>query len=201
MLELAIETSSTRGSIALGNARAVSQEIVFGGGGGTMGRHSEWLFPELLKFGLPRLQLTRVVVGLGPGSFAGIRVALAAAQAIAEVQGVPVYGVPSTHALGCRLRHVTRLGVFADAKRGELYCTVYRRGELERDTYLIPAGQLEDEMSRMTLAVSAEPLGNVPQQDQPSAGDLLRLPHHFPGWRIGWDLEPIHLRAPLATMK
>ncbi|HSI87328.1 MAG: tRNA (adenosine(37)-N6)-threonylcarbamoyltransferase complex dimerization subunit type 1 TsaB [Candidatus Methylacidiphilales bacterium] len=199
MLELAIETSGSRGSIALGNARAISQEMHFGGS--RQGRHSEWLFPELLKFGLPRLQLARVVVGLGPGSFAGIRVALAAAQGIAEVQGVPVYGVPSTHALGWKLRHITRLGIFADAKRGELYCTVYRRGELERDTYLIPAEQLEDEMSKMTLAISAEPLGSVPEHDQPVAADLLRLPHHFPGWRTGWDLEPVYLRPPMYATK
>src|SRR5277367_3218593 len=92
MLDLAIDTSSSIGSIALGNEKVVVQTIEFKA---TEQRHSVALFPALVRLGIPRLKLRRIIVGLGPGSFSGIRVSLAAAQGIALVQGVPVIGISS----------------------------------------------------------------------------------------------------------
>src|ERR1700761_2062902 len=134
MLDLAIDTSSSVGSIALGNDQVVVQSIEFGG----PQRHSAALFPALTRLGIPRLKLRRIIVGLGPGSFSGIRVALAAAQGLALAQNVPVVGICSAYSVAWQNKHVTRLGVFADAKRREAFCTVFNHGELEWDTYLLP---------------------------------------------------------------
>src|SRR5476649_667297 len=132
MLDLAIDTSASTGSIALGNAQVVVQAIEFAG----PQRHSASLFPALVRLGIPRLKLRRIIVGIGPGSFSGIRVALAAAQGIALVQNIPVIGICSAYSAALQHREETRLGVFADAKRGEAFCTVFNHGELEWDTYL-----------------------------------------------------------------
>ncbi len=91
MLDLAIETSTSSGSIALGNDKVVVQSIDLPSGK----RHSASLYPALTRLGLPRLRLRRIIVGIGPGSFSGIRVGIAAAQGIALVQGVPVFGICS----------------------------------------------------------------------------------------------------------
>src|SRR5271170_5538872 len=123
MLDLALDTSSSVGSVALGNAQVVVQAIEFRG----PQRHSAALFPALSRLGIPRLKLRRVVVGLGPGSFSGIRVSLAAAQAIALAQGVPVVGICSSYSVALQHKDVTRLGIFADAKRREAFCTVFCR--------------------------------------------------------------------------
>jgi tRNA threonylcarbamoyladenosine biosynthesis protein TsaB len=192
MLDLAIETSSSWPTIALGNDKVIVQAIELPRGQ----RASVTLFPALTRLGLPRLKIRRVVVGLGPGSFSGIRVGLAAAQGIALVQGVPVLGLCSAWSVAAQHPHVTRLGVFADAKRREAFCTAFVKGELENPTHLLPMEQMEDYVSKFTLAVSAEPLPGIATRVHPRARDLLGFPEDFPGWVREQPLEPIYLRGP-----
>ena len=193
MLDLAFETSSSVGSIALGNEHVVVQSIEFT----APRRHSAALFPALARIGIPRLKLRRIIVGLGPGSFSGIRVSLAAAQGIALAQGIPVIGICSAYSVASQHEKVTRLGVFADAKRREAFCTAFAHGKLEKETYLIPMDELEEHASKFTLAVSAEPLAGIPQRAHPRARDLLSLPQNLPGWVTQPPLEPIYLRTPV----
>jgi tRNA threonylcarbamoyladenosine biosynthesis protein TsaB len=195
MLDLAFDTSSSIGSIALGNAQVVVQSIEFKG----PQRHSAALFPALVRLGIPRLKLRRIIVGIGPGSFSGIRVALAAAQGIALVQNIPVVGICSAYSVGAQHKEVTRLGVFADAKRREAFCTVFCHGELEKETYLIPMAEIEDHASKFTLAVSSEPLPGIATRVYPRAQDLLSLPDTLPGWVTQQPIEPIYLREPVAA--
>jgi tRNA threonylcarbamoyl adenosine modification protein YeaZ len=195
MLDLAIDTSSSVGSIALGNAQVVVQAIEFKG----PQRHSASLFPALTRLGVPRLKLRRIIVGIGPGSFSGIRVALAAAQGIALAQNVPVIGICSAYSVALQHKEVTRLGVFSDAKRKEAFCTVFAHGELEADTFLLPMKDLEEYASKFTLAVSAEPLPGIATRTYPRARDLLAVPDSAPGWVTKQPLEPIYLREPVAA--
>jgi tRNA threonylcarbamoyl adenosine modification protein YeaZ len=197
MLDLAFDTSSSLGSIALGNEKVVVQSIEFR----APQRHSAALFPALSRLGIPRLKLRRIIVGLGPGSFSGIRVSLAAAQAIALAQGVPVVGICSAFSIAMQHPEVTRLGVFADAKRREAFCTVFSHGKLEKETYLIPFAELEEHASKFTLAVSAEPLAGIATRASPRARDLLALPVDLPAWVQTQPLEPIYLRGPVAGAK
>lgn len=179
----------------MGNTQVVVQSIEFRG----PQRHSAALFPALTRLGIPRLKLRRIVVGIGPGSFSGIRVALAAAQGIALVQKIPVVGICSAYSVALQHKTVTRLGVFADAKRREAFCTVFRNGGLEADTYLIPMAEIEEHASKFTLAVSAEPLPGIPVRAYPRAQDFLALPDDLPGWVTSQPLEPIYLREPVAA--
>ncbi len=190
---LAIDTSSAHGSVALGTADHLAGATAFHGAQ----RHSTTLFPALAGLNLPGAPLTRIVVGLGPGSFSGIRVALAAAQGLALPGNLPVFGICSAWSVARQLAHVSRLGVFADARRGEYYCTVYAHGVLERATYLIPREQAEEEASKMTLAVSADPLAAIPEQCAPRAADFLALAEEAPELVRALPpevLEPIYLR-------
>jgi tRNA threonylcarbamoyladenosine biosynthesis protein TsaB len=195
MLDLVIDTSASVGSIALGNAQVVVQAIEFHG----PQRHSASLFPALTRLGIPRLKLRRIIVGLGPGSFSGIRVALAAAQGLALAQGVPVVGICSAYSVALQHKKVTRLGVFADAKRREAFLTEFENGELKRETYLIPMAEIGEHASKFTLAVSAEPLAGIPVRSYPRAQDFLALPDSLPGWVKDQPLEPIYLRGPVAA--
>jgi len=195
MLDLAIDTSSSVGSIALGNSQVVVQAIEFRG----PQRHSASLFPALTRLGIPRLKLRRIIVGLGPGSFSGIRVALAAAQGLALAQNVPVVGICSAYSVALQYKKVTRLGVFADAKRREAFVTVFKNGEIERETHLIPMADLAEHATKFTLAVSAEPLEGIPVRTHPRAQDFLALPDNLPGWVKSQPLEPIYLRGPVAA--
>ena len=73
---------------------------------------------------LRREDIACVVCGQGPGSFTGVRIAIATAKGIARGLGVPLYGVSTLDALawGAWLKGLRgTLGVVADAMRGEVY--------------------------------------------------------------------------------
>lgn len=72
-------------------------------------------------------QLTGFVVGLGPGSFTGLRIGLSTIKGLAYALNVPVVGVSSLAALALESIENTELFVAAVVKRGELYLGRYRR--------------------------------------------------------------------------
>lgn len=78
-----------------------------------------------------------VVVGLGPGSFTGVRIGVASAKGLAHGLGVPVFGVSTLEAVAWR--HVSAsglVGVVGDAMRGEVYPAIFHvaEGRVERRT-------------------------------------------------------------------
>lgn len=71
-------------------------------------------------------ELSEIVVGLGPGSFTGVRIGVATAKGIAQGLGVPLFGVSTLDAIAWRLKDVSgTIGVVADAARGEVYPALF----------------------------------------------------------------------------
>lgn len=94
--------------------------------------HSQKLPPKiqiaLEMAGIPSSHLTHIAVGTGPGSFTGLRVAMATAKGLAISLGLPVVAIPSLElfAAGSGVEE----GVIAstsDAFRGEIYLGIYER--------------------------------------------------------------------------
>jgi tRNA threonylcarbamoyladenosine biosynthesis protein TsaB len=72
--------------------------------------------------------LSLVAVGLGPGSFTGLRVGLANAKALARAAGADIVGVSSLAAVArpsCYM-HEGPVVVAIDARRSEVYTATYR---------------------------------------------------------------------------
>lgn len=89
----------------------------------------------------------RIVVGTGPGSFAGIRSALAFAQGYALGRPCEVFGMPSPCALAAQayaggLSPSRRLAVVGDARRGKLWMACFCGHRLEREILLVDADDL-----------------------------------------------------------
>jgi tRNA threonylcarbamoyl adenosine modification protein YeaZ len=139
----------------------------------------------------------QIIVGVGPGSFSGIRAAIASAQGMAAVWSCPVLPIRSTHAIAQQFPEVTLLGVFSDARRGDLFATYYTNGKLSRATSVYPLTELPQLLSRCTLAVTPDALAGISQIVQPSALHLLAS---LANQTLETDLAlaPIHLR-PVVT--
>jgi tRNA threonylcarbamoyladenosine biosynthesis protein TsaB len=95
----------------------------------------------LRRCGLRIREITAIAVGIGPGSFTGLRIALSYAKGVALATGCAVIGVPSLDALAlCALEQQsgvaskTTICPILDARKGEIYAALYRQVEngLER---------------------------------------------------------------------
>lgn len=83
----------------------------------------------LIENGLTRADLAGVVCGRGPGSFTGVRIALATAKGIAQGRGIPLFGVSTSDAQAWQMWQQGYRGalvVLGDAMRKEVYPVRYR---------------------------------------------------------------------------
>lgn len=131
---LAIDTSTRQASIALydqaptNGRRLVAEQSWF-----SANRHTEELMPAvsaLLKLsGVTASDLTIVAVAIGPGSFTGLRVGLAAAKGLALAQDLKLVGVPTLDvtAYPHQSQPVPVVAV-AQAGRGRVYWAPYAHG-------------------------------------------------------------------------
>ena len=83
--------------------------------------------------------LDQIVVGQGPGSFAGIRAALAFAQGLALGSRAVVFGLPSTLAL---TRDNAKVAVVGDARRDRYWVTLYDGVHTVKDFFLVRREEL-----------------------------------------------------------
>jgi tRNA threonylcarbamoyl adenosine modification protein YeaZ len=94
-------------------------------------RHSDLLFPVLTKL-FRRLSLRpgdidTIAVDVGPGSFTGVRVGVAAARALAQALHIPLIGVNSLEALAHQAKAKGVILACRKALPGELYYAAYDR--------------------------------------------------------------------------
>jgi len=154
------------------------------------------LIPSLQKSLPDATPADQIIVGVGPGSFSGIRAAISSAQGMAAAWSCPVLPIRSTHAIAQQFPEVTLLGIFSDARRGDLFATHYAYGKLSRATSVHSLTQLPELLSRCTLAVTPDGLAGIPQNAQPSALQLLASLVSQP-LEPDLALAPLHLRPAL----
>jgi tRNA threonylcarbamoyladenosine biosynthesis protein TsaB len=124
---LAIDTSTSWGSLALYDASGVLAEESWHLQRG----HDEALFASVERLlaltGVTLASVDRVAVAVGPGSFTGVRIAIAAAQGIARGSGAAMVGVGTldviAHPWSAARRRVCAV---LPAGRGELCAATYR---------------------------------------------------------------------------
>jgi len=121
---LAFDTATDYLSLALRSGNDVIRRELKPGTG-----HAKILFSEidglLLEAGMTIADIELLGVGVGPGSFTGVRVGVSAAQAIAYARSLPVIGVSSLAAMAAQSSTDHAL-VIADARMNEVYAGLYR---------------------------------------------------------------------------
>lgn len=125
MTILALEFSTTRRSAAILHHGGMAQSIEAGGHGTNAFNLVE---TALAEAGLDRGQIEVIAVGLGPGSYTGIRVALSIAQGWQLARGVKLLGIGSAECLAAQAQAEKifgRVNLVIDAQRNEFYRTAY----------------------------------------------------------------------------
>ena len=94
--------------------------------------HARELMPAVAavvdESGLELRELDAIAVGVGPGSFTGLRIGVSTARALAGSAGVELRAVSSLAALAAGVPAPSRLPVL-DAKRGEVFAALYEGSE------------------------------------------------------------------------
>jgi tRNA threonylcarbamoyladenosine biosynthesis protein TsaB len=94
--------------------------------------HASELMPAVVdamaRAGIGWRDLDAIAVGVGPGTFTGLRIGLATARALASANGLPLRRVSSLGALAAGIEAPLRLPLI-DARRGELFGALYEAGD------------------------------------------------------------------------
>lgn len=126
MLTLAMDTATKVCSVALTDETRILAAYDI-----SMGlTHSEGLLPQLEQLfqrtGIAKKTVQRLAVSIGPGSFTGLRIGLATAEALAYAWGCEIVGVKTMPALAY---NVPVPGVYVvpvlDAQKGNYYSAIY----------------------------------------------------------------------------
>ena len=145
MTALSIDTSANLCAVSLSDLRSgvilasISNDIGRGHGEILMGSISRCLDEADRKYG----DIRKIIATTGPGSFAGLRVGLATARAIALALQCPIVGVSD---LAACARHATNLSgngklecvtVVLDARRGEVYFQQFENDNAQGEACVI----------------------------------------------------------------
>ena len=94
----------------------------------------------LAEAGVDRRELSLIAVTVGPGSFTGVRVGLAAARGLAVGLAVPLAGITTTAVLLTQAASGGRLVIAAiDSRLGDWFCAI---GEGDAQPFVTPARDL-----------------------------------------------------------
>ena len=155
----------------------------------------------LRQAGLEREQIESIAIGLGPGSYTGIRAAIALAQGWQLGRGVKLLGISSATAVATQAQAEGVRGatsVVIDAQRGEFYLAGYELGEAGvRETAPLRIVTHEEMAARTgEILIGPEvtkwfPTGRL---QFPRAAMLARMAATRTDFVPGEKLEPIYLR-------
>lgn len=191
---LSIDTSSQVSSVAVLSAERVAAELSMQGAL----THSETLMPHIgtaLEMArVKKNELEGVAVSIGPGSFTGLRIGLAAAKMMAYALHIPLIAVPTLEALAHHtICEGVRLVPMMDAQKGNVYAQEFAWEQGAEGLTLREAHPL-------VILPRTEVLAGLAHSTQPVLllGDAMQKKgvDELP---TGVRLAPIHARMPRAA--
>ena len=196
MTILAFEFSSARRSVALARDGIVLSEAAETGGYRVTNAFG--LTEKVLANAkVSREEVEVIAVGIGPGSYTGIRAAIAIAQGWQLAREIKLLGISCAEVLAVQAQAEKLYGsvnVIIDAQRGEFYLATWEISELQRQEIsplkIVAAAEIEALKSAGEICVGPD-AGKILF---PSAAMLARLAAARTNFVAGEKLEPIYLR-------
>jgi tRNA threonylcarbamoyl adenosine modification protein YeaZ len=198
---LAIDTSTAACTAALfdtsGTCLASRDEVIGRG-------HSERLVPMLDEL-LEGRRAERILIGVGPGSFTGIRVGIAAAQGLAIAWNCELSGMSSLALLAAGAEMDGPVAAAVDGGHGELFVQQFDGRSLQPTIDLLnlpPADAAARISAPLVVGPGAARLVETRGRGEaatawPSARNALRLPEEL----RSLPPKPIYARAPDARAR
>ncbi len=159
---LGIDTSTPIGSVALIDDENIVAEHTLN----IVQAHSSRLMTAIdtvLKWGeITPHELDGCAVGIGPGSFTGIRIGVATAKSLCYAVDKPIVGVSTLEAIAYNLRWTD--GVICpilDARRSEIYGSIFQGGEKWQrltDDLCLSVDAFLDELDSHHISSNATPI-------------------------------------------
>jgi tRNA threonylcarbamoyladenosine biosynthesis protein TsaB len=194
---LALELSTARGSLAWLNG-SVEVACEWSNDRKNSARLFENLNTITKKFGGPET----IIVGLGPGSYAGTRITISVAIGLQVPSGARLIGFPSICAMECDVHEYCVIG---DARRESFFFARVRSNDLVEGPTLFSESELKLKLDPIEIEVPVFTSDSLPQFERAA----VRYPLALVLARLARDpqrsfslppLEPIYLREPHVTM-
>ncbi len=218
MITLSIDTATPTPSLAIARGKQIvaARALVADGAGR---RVAQDIHEIVTGAGLRVQQLSRIVVGVGPGGFTGLRIGMATALALGQALDIEVVGVCSLETLALGMAPAANGALLIpviDARRREVFTGVYRlsRGGLETVVEPVAAtvdafSALLDDLDGADAAIGGDGVHRIADVVAGRARVLDQGPEHQvqAALAISWTtaggarpVAPLYLRLPDAEV-
>lgn len=212
MLTLTVDTSTNQGTVALGENGSILKDLLWD----KESSHSEKIVTEIdrlfINCNKNVSDLKRIICGIGPGSFTGLRVALSFSRTVANTLNIPIVPIENCWAVALNCTSTQPISVVLDAQKNMFFYGTYawnnKKLETLKEVCLISHQDLEKQLDQ-----SREWITNVPNyflekkvvvstvKPFPDAKKIYSHVVENPKLHneIGWkQLAPLYLRASAA---
>ena len=189
---LGIDTATSAAAVAVSRGDALVAERLAESEPGARPRHAALLLAEIERAvaaagGWPAIDL--IGVGVGPGTYTGLRIGIATARGLAQARRLPLAAVDSLAALALGIGgpddQRPRLAAI-DARRGEVFAALYEAGAIPLwEPFVTAPEALVARLEQLSVAPVAAGDGSLRFREQLEAAGVNVLP----------DADPAHLMA------
>lgn len=148
-MRLALESGSRLGSLAIAREDELLAECTLS----VRASHSETLMPEVRRMlercGSRVAEVEAVVVGAGPGSFTGVRIAAALAKGLCAATGAELFAYSSLTALAAGVPATDRRCALLPARGDEVFAAAYRTETFPEPVMEPRAAGITDVLARL----------------------------------------------------
>ncbi len=150
----------------------------------------------LAEAGVDRAEVNALAVGLGPGSYTGVRIAISAVQGWSLGRPVRVAGVSSFEAIARRYADSEPVWIAADAQREEFAVVPAAGGRCSGPVTLVSLTELKSWAAAGRRIIGPDVLPRVTPADAcfPRAADVGVLAFEAGLWVLPETLTPVYLR-------